>query len=534
MSDEAGAPRLKLRRAAADVRCMRSRALSTSICLLLFVLSSAVPARTASEVSGPFQLQGGRNARRELAFAVHQPGSFRIRVESRGRIALALAVIAPGGLVISSTRIVGSGEVTIMAAPELVAKGIEWAATVQAYEPGEDASGRIRVMDLADAPRRAGHDVDRFLLAHPAVAYHLMWRDAQGVRSYSAWPDPMRARLRALVDDARRGISEPQRDPAPLPPFNAWQPTGENDVTTALTPEDAREMYLETVATSLMVEMDRRVPWSVSDLNEDGLDALFSSNALFFWRGNRGVYEIAPHAHGWAVPAPAAVALRFLHDHEILHRTRRDTLVALIEWTRQLTHFAGATSPDNFADFWGYRGGMPVARALTGTRYGGVEFREYPQYDQVRHYTAGCHGTVGLLVNVLRSVNIPARYRSVQNASSSHATAMFLSEDLTLTHGDDPYSQMSVGAPAAELMVDRATYDAWLGPLAADPGPSIGRQALVLGLRYLPPYLRQLHALDQQDHRSREASRVFDVFRGVYSMRDLEQARLWPRLGAAR
>ncbi len=509
---------------------MRPRTLSTSICLLLLVLFSDVPAQTAGEVSGPFQLQGGHDARRELAFAVHQPGSFRVRVESRGRTALALVVIAPGGLVISSSRIVGSGEVTIMAPPELVARGIEWAATVQAYEPSEDESGRIRVIDLADAPRRAVHDVDRFLLAHPAVAYHLMWRDAQGVHSYSAWPDPMRARLRALVDDARRGIAEPPRDPPP----NAWQPTGENDVTTALTPEYAREMYLETVATSLMVEMDRRVPWSVDDLNEDGLDALFSGNALFFWRGSRGVYEITAHDHGWAVPAPAAVAFRFLHDHEMLSRTRRDTLVALIEWTRQLVHFAGATSPDNFADFWGYRGGMPVARALAGTRYGGVEFREYPQYDQVRHYTAGCHGTVGLLVNVLRSVNIPARYRSVQNASSSHATAMFLSEDLALTHGDDPYSQMSVGAPAAEILVDRVTYDAWLGPLAADPGPSIGRQALVLGLRYLPPYVRQLHALDQEDRRSREASRVFELFRGVYSMRDLEQAPLWPRLDAAR
>jgi hypothetical protein len=121
----------------------------------------------------------------------------------------------------------------------------------------------------------------------------------------------------------------------------------------------------------------------------------------------------------------------------------------------------------------------------------------------------------------------------VQNESSSHATAIFLSEDLALTHGDDPYSQLSAGAPAAEILVDRVTYEAWLGPLAADPGRSIGRQALVLGLRYLPPYVRQLHALDQEDHRSREASRVFEVFKGVYTMRDLEQARLWPRLDAA-
>jgi hypothetical protein len=176
---------------------------------------------------------------------------------------------------------------------------------------------------------------------------------------------------------------------------------------------------------------------------------------------------------------------------------------------------------------------MPVARALAGTRYSGTEFREYPQYELVRHYTAGCHGTAGLLLSVLRSVNIPAQYRSVQNQTSAHATVMFLSEDLALTHGDDPYSRMSVGAPAAEILIDRVTYESWLGPLAADPGSSIGRQPLALALRYLPPYVRELHALDTEDRRSREASRVFEVFRRVYSMRELEQARLWQRLDAA-
>ena len=497
-------------------------------CLLLFLLAGAVPALAAREVSGPFRLQGGHAARRELAFAIHQPGPFRVRVESRSGTALALVVIAPGGLVVSSARIVGAGEVTAVASPELVAKGREWAATVQPYEPHDDASGRIRVLDLADAPPRASHDADRYLLAHPAVAYHLTWRDAEGTRAWSAWPEPMRARLRALVDDARRGVASLQDDPPP----NVWPPAGDHDVTTALMPDDARAVYLETVANSLAIEIDRRVPWTLDDLNEGELDALFSSQALFLWRGGRGLYEIAPDIHGWAVPAPAAVARRFLRDHSIVGRTRRDTLVALIEWARQLAHFSGAASPGNFEDFWGYRGGMPVARALAGTRYRGTEFRDYPHYDQVRHYTAGCHGTVGLLVNLLRAVNIPARYRSVPRDALSHASVLFLSDDLALTHGDDPYSQMAVGAPAAEILIDRVTYDAWLGPLAADPGPSVGRQPLALGLRYLPPYLRQLHALDRQDGRPREASRVFELFKGVYSLRELEAARLWPRLDA--
>ncbi|HUR21642.1 MAG TPA: hypothetical protein VMZ90_12580, partial [Vicinamibacterales bacterium] len=58
----------------ADVRFVQPRVLAIPLCLLLLVLFSEVPVRTAGEVSGPFQLQGGRDARRELAFAVHQPG----------------------------------------------------------------------------------------------------------------------------------------------------------------------------------------------------------------------------------------------------------------------------------------------------------------------------------------------------------------------------------------------------------------------------------------------------------------------------
>lgn len=494
---------------------------------LLGAITSLAPAPlyARAEITGTFRLQGGHEQRRELAFTVIRPTTLRIRVASDRRTPIAVSILA-GGRVVTTTRFDGSGETPFSISPELASTAREWVVSLAPYETGADASGTIRISGLDDARVRSDHVLDRWLADTPAVAAHLTWRDETGTQTYSRWPVSMRQRLWSLFDAAmRRQFDDPSE-----PPPNVWRSDDDADVTTAFTPEDARELYLRTVAQSLAVEIDRRVLWSVRDLNEQELDTLFSSNALFWWHAERRVYRIVPGSHGWAVPAPATIAYQFLDAHKLVGRTRRATIVNLLEWTRGLSHFAGPTSVSNFTDFWGYRGGMPVVRALEGTRYAGTELRGYPQYDQVRHYTAGCHGTVGLFANLLRSVNIPVQYRAVSNETSSHATALFQSEDLALTHGDDPYSQTSVGARAEEILIDRATYDRWMGPLAEDAGRSIGRQPTVLALRYLPPFVRELHARDRADGRTREASRVFDMFRSIYSLRELEQARLWERL----
>ena len=174
-----------------------------------------------------------------------------------------------------------------------------------------------------------------------------------------------------------------------------------------------------------------------------------------------------------------------------------------------------------------------MARALAGTRYSGTAFRSVPGFDLVRHYTAGCHGTVGLLLSVLRAANIPTRPRSVSNDTFTHATMLFLSEDLALSHGDDPYSQMVEGADPADLLIDTATYDRWLGPLATDPGRNIGRQALTIGVQRLPAIVRRAHALDRQQGIAPEQSAVFAMFKGTFTMDELVTAGLWERLDAA-
>jgi hypothetical protein len=211
-----------------------------------------------------------------------------------------------------------------------------------------------------------------------------------------------------------------------------------------------------------------------------------------------------------------------------------DTLTALVGWARSLTHFSGPVSRGNFRDHWGYDGDMPVSRAVAGTRYTGSVFASTPGYEQIRHYTAGCQGTAGLFASVLRAANIPVRPRAVSNDRTPHATVLFLSEDRALSHGDDPYSLLVEGADPSSLLVDLDTYTKWLGPGSKDAGRYIGRQALALGLARLPPIVRRTHERDRQQGLAPEQSGVFALFKGSYFMAELQEARLWERLEAAR
>jgi len=387
----------------------------------------------------------------------------------------------------------GQGQIafTVTATRDQIAAGSEWAVIVTGNRRGTVGQGTITV-DAPEPPAPEAGALDTWLRAHPAVAFHLTWNDGERSRSYSAWPAEMREALGSAVEAARAGRFSLADDP----PANAWKRASDDPdaVHTAFAPEVARALYIATVAHSLAVEIDRRVPWSLDDLNGDELETLLASSSLFGWNPEQRGYEISEFDHGWATPAQPATSWAFLQQQRLLASSRLDTIVALVGWRRNLTHFAGPVSRQNFREHWGYDGDMPVARALSGTRYTGTVFASIPGYDAVRHYTAGCQGTAGLFASVLRAANIPVRLRSVSNDSTPHATILFLSEDRGLSHGDDPYSLLSEGAPPADLLIDLSTYEKWLGSTSKDAGRYIGRQSQALALQRLPPIVRHARA----------------------------------------
>lgn len=463
----------------------------------------------------------------ERAFFVRAPGTIQVRVESENPgVELYAMLIHQAGTVFSRQG-TGDIEYAFHVTSERVAQAHEWSVQIQPVTPGQRASGRISVR-YPEGTFRGSHELDAWLARHPAIAMHLRWTDGTGAHTYSAWPTAMKERLWRFFD-LSRGVGADLPDPPP----NSW-PDGRNTngrPLTVLAPEDALNLYLATVAHSCRIEIDRAVPWSLGDLNEDELDALFASASLFHWKADRSGYEIVGSNHGWAVPTTPRVAWTFLHEQGLLRESRLATLTALLGWCQGLVHFAGPVEADNFACHWGYRGDMPVARALAGSRYTGEEFRDTPGFGDWRHYTAGCYGTVGLLVNVLRTANIPARCRATGDVVS-HATVLFLSEDRALTHGDDPYSQLAERAGPEELLIDLASYNAWLGPLAPNPGTNIGRQPAVLALRHLAPFLFRAYANDRANRTPKDRSEVLAAFHGTLTLADLEAARLWERMDA--
>ena len=501
------------------------------VACLLVVAAWIRPAAAAQSASGSFRLGSGHAARQELCFAVGGPGTIDVQVDSEAAGESLNVTLYAGATPVHAAQGQGRIAFRVPVTDAHLAGGQEWAVSLTSTARTSTATGRIRVT-FPERTAAGAHPLDTWLRARPAIGFHMTWNEAGQPSPYSVWPRGMQQRLWAIYDDLRAGRAPTLADPPP----NAWQARAGDDpsaIHTAFRADVAREMYLTAMAHSLVVEVDRRVPWSLEDLNGDELDALLSSASMFWWNQDQQAYEISEFDHGWAVPASPQSAWRFLQSQGLLRTTRLDTVTAVVNWTRRLTHFAGPVSRENFFEHWGYEGDMPVARALTGTRYTGTAFQSAPGFDAVRHYTAGCHGTVGLLLSVLRAVNIPTRPRSVSNDTFTHATVLFLSEDRALSHGDDPYSQMVEGADPADLLIDTGTYDRWLGPLATDPGRNIGRQALTLGVQRLPGIVRRAHALDRQQGTAPEQSAVFAMFKGTFTMDELVTAGLWERLDAA-
>jgi hypothetical protein len=193
----------------------------------------------------------------------------------------------------------------------------------------------------------------------------------------------------------------------------------------------------------------------------------------------------------------------------------------------------GPFSPQNYYYNWQYYGYPPISRVIAET------VDTDPQGPGVNsppeHWTAGCLGTTAFLVLLLKVVNIPATGVQV----GGHTAPYFMSEDLYLSHGDDPYNQLSqTGYPANYLLISHDDYQAWFGSNNIFYGNrSVGRREIDLAVYYptsnavLGRYCDDV--LANADHAS---GRVYnEIFSSVYTtVSYLEVLGLWDRLEQAR
>lgn len=373
-------------------------------------------------------------------------------------------------------------------------------------------------------------DVEAWLASNPTVRDAIVWETPSGTQDYPSWSASRKKDLRDVFSAMWNGTILLLADP----PRNMASLADQDFPATVLSETDAWSLFVAHVGQSLAVEIGRWVTWSLTTYSWDALSLLLDSRQMFRWHAGRNGYDIREEGSSafgtGVVPAPPWTTLEFLYRNYLYNCLSRLAIIRrVLDWCRDnLRHFQGGIEARNMEDQWQYRGCPPVSRILAGTPFPGGGG------PGIAHRTAGCWGTTAFLRAILRVVNIPVKLED----HVRHSMPNFISEGKYLSHGDDPYSQLSKATPpfpVEELLIDQATYDAWFGGNVSESlkRKNVSRQPLELAIKHLPNLLLQEHCKDVADGKSHADSRVFALgFKEFYTVADLEAADLWGRADA--
>ena len=323
-----------------------------------------------------------------------------------------------------------------------------------------------------------------WLESNPTIANSIKWQTTFMLSAYDVpeaakvkypdWTDAQKIELQEAFDDAWNWHK--QRNPfrrftetIAYPPTNISETLATDTASPGVKVDEAyaRDLYIRWIATNLVAEIGQHFPWSITTLSPEGLQVLFDSCAMMtrdplnrfsICAGSPGHSNYVKRKDnlGGSLLAPPRYTYSFLRINSLIGATRLETITKVLQWVSDnLVHFYGASNYINMQAHWQYRGIPPITAVIEGTTSTATTPPEF------RHWTAGCHGTVGFLRNVLRAANIPVQIIII----CGHGLAFFMTEGLYLDHGDDPYNLIfkASGHTAGELLIDQATYTAWFG-----------------------------------------------------------------------
>lgn len=354
--------------------------------------------------------------------------------------------------------------------------------------------------------------------------------------NWADWPAGNKIELRAAFADTvawyNGGMHLYPGTLAQDPPhtLNESELRAEQSVDPKISYDAAWSIYKGHVALMLAAEIYHWVPWSIRDY-----DYSLSSSNLFWFHLSQcdllGNYCM----QGSVTPAPAIYTFKFLKTNNLIGSTRLDTIGRVLDWSRSnLQHSFIEKYADGHWDgvwyaaheTWGYWGRPPVSRTIEGT----IGLSPYYASLGLSHWTDGCSGTTGFLEWVLKVVNIPVGRVS----ADGHAQPHFISENLYLSHGDDPYTEtVKAQFPATLLLIDQAKYDSFfVNKTPKEMHDNVGRRTYELALEYPgSPYLMTRYCDDLKAKRSHADSRVYnDGFKMFYTVHQVESALVWKKL----
>jgi hypothetical protein len=360
-------------------------------------------------------------------------------------------------------------------------------------------------------------------LAQNRLSSEVIWEEAQGtLRPHNTWTRDERNELtqaywKARFDDP---IGIPEAPPEAAPAATG-RPAG-----TAYPRDLAWRIFIGHVAQSIAIENARHVPWTLPALTPAERAIFFDSRSYF--RPSGGLYSPQVGSDGYVTYGDPVLTFRFLRSLGALGPDSRTVINKILEWAHaNMLHFLNSIDPPNCTDHWGYGGFPPVAAVISGTRR-----RSDGEFS---HWSAGCWGLTAFVRAVLRTANIGVAL----NIAGGHALPHFVRDDIFLSHGDDPYTQLTQTTPPylmSLLPISRAQHTAWYGPGVAPAMAlqNVGRRTVDLAVDHPESlYLMRKRCRDIAAGRTHFPSTVYDEFRPYYSVAELEARTLWERIDAA-
>jgi hypothetical protein len=298
-------------------------------------------------------------------------------------------------------------------------------------------------------------------------------------------------------------------------------------------------VYFSHVANSLAAELTGAFAWTITTYDVNSMYELLGMQGLLQYP----VQDVSkPGYYLWDViqsPAAPPYVVSFFKTNNLLGSGAADTIGRLFTWEKQLVHYfyyqdEPYPDPKLFSYFW--PGAPPIAASyiIEGTTYTG------PAPPMFAHYTAGCGGTQAFMKSVLRAVNIPVRSRW---GVCTHATPVFPTVDLALTHGDDPYDRGGWVSPFQGFPTPGALdYFVTVDQLDQlfPPGQSweecdhvTGTRPREIAIHFVSDELMKLYCDDLASNASHANGKVYNQgLKWWFPLQTLENAGVWTKLDA--
>lgn len=369
---------------------------------------------------------------------------------------------------------------------------------------------------------KAQEPLEEWLPDNKKIQKNIVWVGKDNSKSfYRNWSDKEKNDLQEMYEKVINGNISTDN----YPPENLYNPKeSEAPVETIITKNDAWELYLMNIATSIAVERHNLVNWSIlsEEYAPEDMWTLFNSYFFFEYKGEKDGKNLYK-TRTTVLPANPKIALDFLSD-KILSLNRFETIYALIDWsTANLAHFTYRFELENAEWHWNYAGNIPIDRIIDGTVREGEE--------EMDHYTAGCFGTTDFYISVLRTINIPVKNKKAARHTAPHFSGGI---DLYLSHGDDPYGRNYAYKPAIhpkELLIDEKTWNEWFEN-SEEPLSNVGRRTDELAVKHISHYLLYEYCKNQKSNSSisKKEGKVYEILSDVFTLSELKEKNLWERM----